>query len=239
MPGRSLLFAAFLVLMTSAAFGLDASFDLALADKYYHRFFSETSAARFQYDAGLTQELFSILSVTGILWASHRFDLPNSNFTVPEELDYQGYISYETGSFSAGLNANLYTMRKTSGELGLFFDYYISPGPDFLNITLGAAAYWDFKGFYEELKLEPSLSLPLGKGISLSVPVILGIAENGFNGLTNNGLTGLTLGPKLTLLATDEFGASLAGGYFFSFNNEAPAYFFISLTAGFHFSAKE
>lgn len=235
---RSLL-AVLAVWCAVPAFTVDASMNFNIADKYYHRFASEASAARFQYDAGLSQDFLSVLNATAVLWSSHRLNFQNGGFTLPEELDYQGFLSYDSESFMVSLNGNVYTLAQTTCELGLLFDYYVPMGLEFLEITLGAAAYWDFRGFYEEVRVEPSLSLPLGKGLSLSLPLTLGFAENGFNNLTFDGLTGLLMNPKITYLLADEMSIRLSGGYFLTFNAGTASYWFISAGVGFRFSPKE
>lgn len=230
----TLLFSLFL---TSLSFGLDASINTYLNDKAYYRFFSDISAARFQYDVSLSGDLTENLNLSGILWSSHRFEFLNSGFTTPEELDYQVFLTYSAGDLSITANATAYTTLTALYELGLTIDNDFTTGSDIMGVSTGGGCYYDMKGFYQEFKFEPSLSLPLGAGVKLSLPVVLGVAENGFNGLSINGLTGLAIDPKLLIMFSDTFSLVINGGYYFSFSSEINSYAHGGLSFGFSFSS--
>jgi hypothetical protein len=232
-----LIFAA--VILTgwqSLSFSLDATANAFLSDRYYYRFINDPSSMRLQYDVNLSQPISDNLNVSFSLWNSERTALFNGGFTIPEELDYILTGSYSGETFGGGLIGTLYTTSNTVGELGGYFDYFWNPGIDVLSVTAELAVYSDFRGFYQELKLEPTLSLPLSTIITVTLPVTLGLTEGNFFNLNFTGITGLNLAPKVGILFENGLTVSLQGGYYFSFMSGNPSYPFVTLKVGFRFS---
>lgn len=231
------LFLSAILFGQTAAFSLDATINSFLTDRYYYRFINDPSCMRLQYDVNLFQTVFDVFSVSFTLWNSEKTSVFRGGFTTPEELDYILTGSYNGDSFGTGVTGTLYTTTNTVGELGGYFDYYWNPGIDVMSVTAGLALYSDFRGLYQEIKLEPAISLPLSTIVSISVPVTLGITEFNFFNLNYTGITGLNLAPKAGLLFDNGLTVSLQGGYYFSFMGNTPSYPFVALKVGLKFSS--
>lgn len=222
----------------NTAWGLDLSLNAYVNDRYYYRFSNEASAGRFQYDATISHDLVDSLNLAVTIWGSQRFDFRNGGVARPEETDYQAFLTFGTGDFSFCANASLYTfpISPSRCDLGLYAEYFVPTGLDMLGLAFHVACYWDLRGLYQEIKVTPSLSLPLGGGISLSIPVIIGIAENGYNGLVSDGLTGIAIDPRLVYLVSDIISIGVSGGYFFSLSDGVSSYPHVGVKVGFYFN---
>jgi hypothetical protein len=220
-------------------FCMDASVNVYAADRYYYRFTNDASAGRIQYDATVSGDVTSNLNVSFTFWGSEKMLFLSGGFTAPEEVDYQLNASWNEKTWSTGLIGNVYTPRAAFGEAGAYFDWLPEMPLELANLLVEAAVYSDFRGVYGEFKVAPGVSLPLTPIVDVTLPVTLSAYAAGFDGLSGGGLAGLLIAPRMTLVFSSDWNASLTGGYFLSLGRAGSSYPFVSFKLGMKFGATQ
>jgi hypothetical protein len=220
----------------AAAQAFDASFGFYLADRYAYRYFNEATGPRLQHDITLTERFNENWSASLTLWNMQRFQPALSPALFQERSEFIATGAYSGGSLGAGLIGIVYAHETVHWDVGGYAGWTFAAVEDLAMVPVEASAYYDGRGVYGELKVEPSLYLPVSPPVSVTLPVTIGALSPGYGGLAAGGFTGVRVALDAAVLAGENARLGLRGGYFFSFRADLPPYPFIVLSLALNFS---
>jgi|GEM_PF-2949453 len=210
-----------LAFLSAQAFCLDLTVDVGLTDKSYFRYESE-SGARQTESVSLGQGIGEHLYVNLELWHSNLLTLDEGRFCVPAEQDYTLSIEYAADPMTAGLLSTVYaTDLRSRVDIAAFADCSIPIAGDLASLDAGLSVATDLTGLYCEASCGPTLCLPLGKPILIGVECKAGLVALGYDGINYNGLSTLTLKPKISASLSDALSLAAFGGYCFDLSGGA------------------
>jgi hypothetical protein len=208
------LWLAILALAALPAFALDLTVDLGVSDRAWYRYENEPGP-RQATALSLGQAIGNLVYVSADLWSSSELGASAVQWVLPREQDYTLTVDLFLDPVSIGVFGTVYAASLTRGDLGLYLKAGIPLMGDLLGLDAGLRAVTDFQGFYGELRLGPSVLIPLDLPLGIAVQARAGFMAGGYGGHSHDGFTNLSLQPKVTLYLDGSFSLAVLGGYSF------------------------